>query len=145
MFAAKFDHTLGGFVILELKQYRFIDKFLSCHNWKIIYSFGDTSVIQFKLNELISKSDCLLFSRLRCCASIDALIPQIQIGIDETIKKTKEDKISERFLIQKVREEIVEEELRYKQAILSIDKKLRNFKNINLTLDLEKRGLINSE
>lgn len=142
MYTIRFDNQLGGFVILELKVYRVFGNFVSCSAWFISYSFGDTSDIQFKLNEIRSKSDSLIFGKTRCYDSIKKLIPDIKIEIEKSIEHARNRKTSERFIIRKIKEELREEEVNCKKELALADKTLRSFKNIDIERDLEKRGLV---
>lgn len=145
MYTIKFDNSLGGFVILELKVYRTFGNFVSATAWFISYSFGDTSAIQFYLNEIRSKSESMIFSKSRCFSSIKELVPLIKNNIESALIHAREQKVSERFMIQKIKEELKEEEANCKKELALADKRLRSWKNIDLIRDLEKRGLITPE
>lgn len=145
MYTIRFDNNLGGFVILELKVYRAFGNFVSCSAWFIIYTFGDTSEIQFKLNEIRSKSDSIIFGKSKCFETVKELIPLIKQNIEKALEHSRGQKVSERFMIRKIREELLEEELLCKKELALADKRLRSWKNIDLERDLEKRGLITPE
>ena len=145
MYTIKFDNNLGGFVILELKVYRVFGNFVSSTAWFITYSFGNTSSIQFNLNEIRSKSESLFFLKRNCFETIKELVPNIKLGIEKALQHAREQKSSERFIIRKIKEELAEAEIECKKELKIADARMRAWKNIDLERELEKRGLITSD
>lgn len=144
MYTAIFDFHKGGFLILKINNFiKKINNFCFISNWEIIYFFGDVEDLKFNINEKKSKGILFPILEKNLYNNIIDSVSSIQENIDQIIKNSEFFKKDERFLLKKIKEEYELEILQTKQSIASADKKIRNFKNLNIQMELEKLGIIN--
>jgi hypothetical protein len=144
LYTAIFDFHKGGFLILKINNFiKKINNFCFISNWEIIYFFGDVEDLKFNINEKKSKGILFPILEKNLYNNIIDSVSSIQENIDQIIKNSEFFKKDERFLLKKIKEEYELEILQTKQSIASADKKIRNFKNLNIQMELEKLGIIN--
>lgn len=136
------DHHQGGVVILEILKYKEITKFLACWHWKTIFQYGNTTRINFNLNELQSKAECFIISKENTYSSISELQPVIQADIENFIKVAREGKVTEKILLREAERELEEVTKECKELIIKYDHQIKTFSNFDTARELEKRGLI---
>lgn len=138
------DYSDGGILILELKRFRQgqMVNYVNISAWNIVFSFGNTKKLNFKLNELQSLDKPLFFRKDKIYTDLNAALVELEEIKREVISHTTFKKVDEKYCLKTLEKTFEEEKENIKNILKQNERTLNSFKNFSPEAELRRRGLI---
>lgn len=142
MMFIKYDYANGGFSVLEIKESKKIGKFTAIVDWKVVFQYGNLKDINFKLNEQRSAYRCYFVREDELYNDFNEVAFVLKGRMDDFVKMARDLKEDTQFIMKEAQKDIKEFLLESESEIKRLDKQIRDFSNLDIERELEKRGLI---